>query len=266
MTSPILETRNLNFSYNSGVPILHDVNISITKGQNVGLVGESGSGKSTVLRLLLGIYRPTQGQILFAGEELALRNREQARRFRSQVQVVFQDPYSSLDPRQRVDQLIAEPLRSLGIAKDANVGGSRANIRDWMENEVVEALKSVGLPADSARRYPDEFSGGQRQRIAIARAIVCKPQVLLADEPVSALDVSTRVRVIELIAELGATKDLTIVMVSHDLAVVAALCKQSIVLEKGFVVEQGSTASVLGAPSHAYTQRLIESLPRLPVN
>ena len=266
MTSPILETRNLNFSYNSGVPILHDVNISITKGQNVGLVGESGSGKSTILRLLLGIYRPTQGQILFAGEELALRNKEQARRFRSQVQVVFQDPYSSLDPRQRVDQLIAEPLRSLGIARDANVGGSRAHIREWIENEVVEALKSVGLPADSARRYPDEFSGGQRQRIAIARAIVCKPQVLLADEPVSALDVSTRVRVIELIAELGATKNLTIVMVSHDLAVVAALCKQSIVLEKGFVVEQGSTASVLGAPSHAYTQRLIESLPRLPVN
>lgn len=121
MTSPILVTRNLNFSYNSGVPILHDVNISITKGQNVGLVGESGSGKSTVLRLLLGIYRPTQGQILFAGEELALRNREQARRFRSQVQVVFQDPYSSLDPRQRVDQLIAEPLRSLGIARGKSV-------------------------------------------------------------------------------------------------------------------------------------------------
>jgi ABC-type dipeptide/oligopeptide/nickel transport system ATPase subunit len=265
MTSPILETRNLNFSYNSGVPILHDINIAITKGQNVGLVGESGSGKSTLLRLLLGIHAPTQGQILFSGSELSLKNKEQARKFRSQVQVVFQDPYSSLDPRQRVDQLIAEPLRSLGLAKDANVGGSRANIREWIENEVVEALRAVDLPADSARRYPDEFSGGQRQRIAIARAIVCKPQVLLADEPVSALDVSTRVRVIELIAELGRTKGLTIVMVSHDLAVVAALCQQSIVLEKGVVVEQGTTASVLGAPSHAYTQRLIESLPRLPV-
>lgn len=265
MTSPILETRNLNFSYTSGIPILHDINIAITKGQNVGLVGESGSGKSTLLRLLLGIHTPTQGQILFSGSELSLKNKEQARKFRSQVQVVFQDPYSSLDPRQRVDQLIAEPLRSLGLAKDANVEGSRANIREWIENEVVEALRAVDLPADSARRYPDEFSGGQRQRIAIARAIVCKPQVLLADEPVSALDVSTRVRVIELIAELGRTKGLTIVMVSHDLAVVAALCQQSIVLEKGVVVEQGTTASVLGAPSHAYTQRLIESLPRLPV-
>lgn len=266
MTSPILEMRNLNFSYNSGTPILHDINISITKGQNVGLVGESGSGKSTLLRLLLGIHRPTEGHILFAQKELSLKNREQARKFRSQVQVVFQDPYSSLDPRQRIDKLIAEPLRSLGLAKDANPSGGRADIRDWIENEVVEALKSVGLPADCARRYPDEFSGGQRQRIAIARAIVCKPQVLLADEPVSALDVSTRVRVIELIAELGTTKDLTIVMVSHDLAVVSALCKKSIVLENGVIVEQGDTAAVLGAPSHRYTQRLIESLPRLPTN
>ena len=266
MISPILETRHLNFSYSSGVPILNDINISIMKGQNVGLVGESGSGKSTILRLLLGIHRPTQGQILFAGEELSLKNKEQARKFRSQVQVVFQDPYSSLDPRQRVDQLIAEPLRSLGIAKEANASSSRINTNKWIENEVAEALKSVGLPVDSAKRYPDEFSGGQRQRIAIARAIVCKPQVLLADEPVSALDVSTRVRVIDLIAELGATKGLTIVMVSHDLAVVAALCQKSIVLERGVIVEQGATASVLGAPKHEYTQRLIESLPRLPVS
>lgn len=265
MISTILEARNLNFSYHSGVPILNNINISIKQGQNVGLVGESGSGKSTILRLLLGIHRPTQGQILFAGEELTLSNKEQARKFRSHVQVVFQDPYSSLDPRQRVDQLIAEPLHSLGLAKDANIGGSRANIREWIDNQVVDALASVGLPADSARRYPDEFSGGQRQRIAIARAIVCKPQVLLADEPVSALDVSTRVRVIELLAELGQSRGLTIVMVSHDLTVVAALCQQSIVLEKGIVVEQGETAAVLGAPSHAYTRRLIESLPRLPV-
>lgn len=266
MDNSILQTRNLYFSYHSGAPILHDVNISIMKGQNVGLVGESGSGKSTILRLLLGIHRPTQGQILFAGEELSLKDKDQARRFRSQVQVVFQDPYSSLDPRQRVDQLISEPLRSLGIAKNANPGANRKVINEWIENEVIESLKSVGLPADSARRYPDEFSGGQRQRIAIARAIVCKPQVLLADEPVSALDVSTRVRVIDLIAELGETKGLTIVMVSHDLAVVAALCKKSIVLDHGIVVEQGETATVLGAPSHRYTRKLIDSLPRLPVS
>lgn len=266
MTLPILEARNLHFAYHYGVPILSNINISIIKGRNVGIVGESGSGKSTILRLLLGINRPSHGQILFSGEELSLKNKAQARRFRSEVQVVFQDPYSSLDPRQRIDHLIAEPLRSLGIARDANPGGTRTDIRDWIENEVIEALNSVGLPADFARRYPDEFSGGQRQRIAIARAIICKPQVLLADEPVSALDVSTRVRVIELLAELGQTLGLTIVMVSHDLAVVAALCPQSVVLEKGVIVEQGETSKVLGAPSHKYTQKLIKSLPRLPIN
>jgi ABC-type dipeptide/oligopeptide/nickel transport system ATPase subunit len=266
MESTTLETRNLNFSYHSGAPILNDINISIRKGQNVGLVGESGSGKSTLLRLLLGIHRPTAGHILFEGEELALGNKAQARKFRSKVQVVFQDPYSSLDPRQRVDQLIAEPLRSLGMAKEATSGQSRAALRGWIDNEVQEALRSVGLPANSARRYPDEFSGGQRQRIAIARAIVCKPEVLLADEPVSALDVSTRVHVIDLLAQLGQSRGLTIVMVSHDLAVVAALCQQTIVLEKGVVVEQGLTSDVLGAPSQTYTRKLIDSLPRLPVN
>lgn len=265
MTSTILEARNLDFAYHTTAPILKNINVTVTKGCNIGLVGESGSGKSTLLRLMLGILRPTQGQLLFSGKELALSDKEQARKFRSQIQVVFQDPYSSLDPRQRVDQLIAEPLRSLELAKEANVGESRAAVREWLDYQVVDALASVGLPADSARRYPDEFSGGQRQRIAIARAIVCKPQVLLADEPVSALDVSTRVRIIELLAELGQSRGLTIVMVSHDLAVVAALCKHTVVLENGIVVEQGETAAVLGAPSHPYTRKLIESLPRLPV-
>lgn len=266
MTSIILESRNVDFAYRTAVPILNNINVAVTRGRNIGLVGESGSGKSTLLRLMLGILRPTQGQILFSGKELALSDKEQARKFRSHVQVVFQDPYSSLDPRQRIDQLVAEPLRSLGLVKKANVGKNRAAVREWVDYQVVDALRSVGLPADSARRYPDEFSGGQRQRIAIARAIVCKPQVLLADEPVSALDVSTRVRVIELLAELGQTRGLTIVMVSHDLAVVAALCKQTVVLEKGTVVEQGETVAVLGAPSHPYTRKLIESLPRLPIN
>jgi len=265
MTSPILEMRDVNFSYCQGVPILNQVNISINRGENVGLVGESGSGKSTILRLLLGLHRPTEGEILYSGKELRLSDKEQARKFRSQVQVVFQDPYSSLDPRQRIDRLISEPLHSLGLTKEENVGSNRAAIRKWADQQVVDALISVGLPADSARKYPDEFSGGQRQRIAIARAIVCKPQVLLADEPVSALDVSTRVRVIELLSQLGQERGLTIVMVSHDLAVVAALCKKSVVLEKGIVVEQGDTSDVLGSPSHPYTQRLIESLPRLPI-
>jgi ABC-type dipeptide/oligopeptide/nickel transport system ATPase subunit len=266
MTRTVLETRAVDFAYRASVPVLSDINVKVTDGENIGIVGESGSGKSTLLRLMLGILRPTRGEVLFSGKELILSDKEQASTFRSQVQVVFQDPYSSLDPRQRIDRLIAEPLLSLGIANKANMGSNRATLRDWVENQVEDALSSVGLPLDTAFRYPDEFSGGQRQRIAIARAIVCKPRILLADEPVSALDVSTRQRVIELIAELGRTRGLTIVMVSHDLAVVAALCQQTVVLEKGVIVEQSDTAAVLGSPRHAYTQRLIESIPRLPVN
>lgn len=256
MSNRIIEARNLNFEYRRGAPVLKDIDVSVFEGENIGIVGESGSGKSTLLRLMLGIRRPTQGEMLFSGEALDLSNRDKAREFRKIVQVVFQDPYSSLDPRQRIDRLIAEPLHSLGLAKNKS--------KKWVEDQVFEAIRSVGLADESSRRYPNEFSGGQRQRIAIARAIVCNPKVLLADEPVSALDVSTRVHVIDLLAQLGKTRGLTIVMVSHDLAVVAALCKQTVVLENGVVVEQGNTAAVLGSPNQPYTQKLLESLPRLP--
>jgi peptide/nickel transport system ATP-binding protein len=175
------------------------------------------------------------------------------RGFRRSVQTVFQDPYSSLDPRQSVGRIIAEPMRSLRIARGADAAA-----------RVVEALESVGLPADAVRRYPHEFSGGQRQRIAIARAVVGHPRLLLADEPVSALDVTTRIQIIDLLAELGETRGLTVVMVSHDLSVVAALCRRTVVLRGGRVVEQGETADVLGSPREDYTRRLLESVPRLP--
>jgi ABC-type microcin C transport system duplicated ATPase subunit YejF len=259
----LLAAKDLNFSYRTSVPILKEINVHVSEGSNVGLVGESGSGKSTLLRLLLGILSPTAGEILFEGNKLELSDKVQARKFRSQVQVVFQDPYSSLDPRQRIDRLIAEPLISLGLSKQ--VSTEKRLQSAWVEEQVIGALESVGLSADLAKRYPDEFSGGQRQRIAIARAIVCKPRILLADEPVSALDVTTRVHIIELLRDLGERNNLTIVTVSHDLAVVASLCKETIVLEKGVVVEQGLTAQVLGEPSHPYTKKLIESLPRLKV-
>jgi peptide/nickel transport system ATP-binding protein len=175
------------------------------------------------------------------------------REFRRSVQTVFQDPYSSLNPRQSVGRIVGEPLASLKFA-------SGAEARD----RVAEALRAVALPAEAAQRYPHEFSGGQRQRIAIARAIVSRPRVLLADEPVSALDVTTRIQIIELLGELTERNGMTIVMVSHDLSVVAALCRQTIVLRGGRVVEQGSTRDVLGAPADPYTQRLIASVPRLP--
>lgn len=256
MTNNLVEARGVGFEYRKDVPALKNINVSLTAGENLGIVGESGSGKSTLLRLLLGIHQPTSGEIIFSGRNLDLSDRKQAREFRKKVQVVFQDPYSSLDPRQRIDRLIAEPIHSLGLAKGKS--------KQWVRRQVASVIDLVGLPGDSGRRYPSEFSGGQRQRIGIARAIVCNPEVLLADEPVSALDVSTRVHIVDLLAHLGESRGLTIVMVSHDLAVIAALCKQTVVLEKGVVVEQGSTASVLGSPRQPYTQTLIESLPRLP--
>jgi ABC-type glutathione transport system ATPase component len=246
--TPILEAREVSFAYRGSAPTLSDVSITVDQGRSVALVGESGAGKTTLLRLLLGLVKPTSGSVLFNGAHLAA-----TRAFRRQVQPVFQDPYSSLDPRQRVDRIIAEPLRSLAVAPRSDIA-----------RRVAAALDAVGLPEDAAQRYPHEFSGGQRQRIAIARAIVCEPRVLLADEPVSALDVSTRVRIVDLLADLRDSRGLTIVMVSHDLAVVASLCPYTAVLEAGRIVEQGSTADMLGSPRHPYTRRLIASVPRLP--
>ncbi|MFB7272529.1 ABC transporter ATP-binding protein [Streptomyces sp. NPDC056244] len=251
--APILSARDAGFAYRGSPPVLHGISLDITAGHSIGLVGESGAGKTTVLRLLLGLTRPTTGRILFDGSDLRLRDREQMRRFRRAVQSVFQDPYSSLDPRQRVGGIVSEPLRSLGLTR------SRQD-----DPRVAAALEAVGLPADAAARYPHEFSGGQRQRIAIARATVCEPRILLADEPVSALDVTTRVRIVDLLIELKETRGLTIAMVSHDLSVVAALCERTAVLERGRIVEQGDTPSVLGTPTHPYTRHLITSVPRLP--
>nr|WP_246318598.1 ABC transporter ATP-binding protein [Leifsonia psychrotolerans] len=245
--------RAASFAYRGGAQALDDVSFAVTEGRSVGLVGESGSGKTTLLRLLLGLASPTSGQILFGGEPLVPRNRAQMRRFRRSVQTVFQDPYSSLDPRQSVAQIIAEPLRSLGLATGADAAA-----------RVAAALESVGLSTDAATRYPHEFSGGQRQRIAIARAIAPGPKLVLADEPVSALDVTTRIQIMELLAELGAAQGLTVLMVSHDLSVVASLCAETVVLQNGRVVEQGATATVLGAPREDYTRRLIAAVPRLP--
>src|SRR5690606_3111137 len=210
-------------------------------GVNIGLVGESGSGKTTILRLLLGLERPDAGVIRFGGDVLHLRDKAFMRRYRRAVQAVFQDPYSSLDPRQKVQAIIAEPLRALKIPGDHRAA-------------IVQALADVGLPANAISRYPHEFSGGQRQRIALARAIVARPQLVLADEAVSALDLSTRIRIVELLKDLS--KAITILLVSHDLGVVASLCEEIIILEKGRIVEAGRTEDILAAPQHPYTRKL----------
>lgn len=248
----ILEVRDVTFSYGAQ-PVVDDVSFAVAPGEAVGLVGESGAGKTTIFSLLLGLTSPRTGTVHYDGQPLNRRDRGLMRRFRSDVQTVFQDPYSSLDPRQRVDRIVGEPLRSLAIATGATA-------RDL----VAEAIRSVGLPEDVLARYPHEFSGGQRQRIAIARAIVSRPRVLLADEPVSALDVTTRIQVIDLLKRLRAETGLALVMVSHDLSAVAALCERSVVLRHGRVVEQGATAQILASPSSAYAQSLLAAVPRLP--
>ena len=245
----LLNLRDVSFGYSAGKTILRGVDLAVEPGDSIGLVGESGSGKSTLLRLMLGLYRPSGGTIRFNGASLDPRNAAFMRKYRRQVQVVFQDPYSSLDPRQTVFSIVAEPLRSLRIPGDHR-------------KLVAEALASVGLDASTVSRYPHEFSGGQRQRIAIARAIVAGPRLLLADEAVSALDLSTRIRIVELFKQLSA--DMTLVFVSHDIGVVAALCSTIVILEQGRIVEAGPTASVLANPQHPYTQRLLRSVPRMP--
>jgi ABC-type microcin C transport system duplicated ATPase subunit YejF len=245
----VLELEHVSFGYARSRPVLEDVSLTVRRGASIGLVGESGSGKTTLLRLLLGLARPDTGQIRFDGAPLDAGSARFMRGYRRQVQAVFQDPYSSLDPRQTVFGIVAEPLRSLAIP-----GAHR--------EMVAAALVSVGLEPDILHRYPHEFSGGQRQRIAIARAIVAKPKLLLADEAVSALDLSTRVHIVELLRRLAA--DMTLVFVSHDLGVVASLCDEIVILEQGRIVESGPTRTILDTPQHAYTRTLLASVPRMP--
>jgi len=245
----LLTVDHVSYRYTRQRSVLEDVSLTLERGQSLGLVGESGSGKTTLLRLLLGLARPDSGTIRFDGTTLDTRNAGFMRGYRRQVQAVFQDPYSSLDPRQTVLSIVSEPLRALGIAGDR-------------QELVTAALQSVGLEPAILERYPHEFSGGQRQRIAIARAIVAKPALLLADEAVSALDLSTRIRIVELFRQLAA--QMTLVFVTHDIGVVAALCDQVVILQRGRIVEAGPTRSILSNPQHPYTISLLASVPRMP--
>lgn len=252
----LLELDAVDFRYRRGADrALTDVSLQVQPGRGLGIVGESGSGKSTILSLLLGLISPTAGAVRVGGVDLNRHDRQQIRALRRLVQPVFQDPYSSLDPRQRIDRIIAEPLRSLKIERSA----------DKLDDAVAAVLADVGLAPDVISRYPHEFSGGQRQRIAIARAIVSAPKVLLADEPVSALDVATRIDVIELLGSLAAQRDMTIVMVSHDFSAVAALCPELVVVRSGRIVESGRTLDVIANPAGDYTRQLVNAIPRVRI-
>jgi ABC-type glutathione transport system ATPase component len=230
---------------------LRGVDLRLAAGSGVGVVGESGSGKSTLVRLLLGLDRPDAGTVRYRGRSVTAGRPRELRWLRREVQVVLQDPISSLNPRMTVGASVAEPLECLGVE-----GDHRAR--------VDEVLVAVGLDPAARDRYPHEFSGGQRQRVAIARAIAPRPRVLVGDEPVSALDVSVRAQILDLLRELVTDYQLSLVLVSHDLGVVAQLCDQVIVMHDGAVVEQGDTRQVLSRPQHPYSRALLAAVPRLP--
>ncbi|MEP7331926.1 MAG: ATP-binding cassette domain-containing protein [Terracoccus sp.] len=231
------------------VRALRGVSFEVAQGERFGIVGESGCGKSTLLRIISGLDHATSGTVQVEGTDLTGRSDRRLRFLRARLQLVFQDPMSSLDPRMRVRDIIAEPLVAQGL------GPSR--------ERVGELLEAVGLRPDAADRYPHQFSGGQRQRISIARALAPRPQILVADEPVSALDVSVRAQVLNLIADLVDELDLTLVFVSHDLSVVRHVCDRVAVMHEGEIVEMGPVADVYDHPQHPYTRQLIAAIPTL---
>jgi ABC-type oligopeptide transport system ATPase subunit len=225
------------------------VSLDIAEGETLGLVGESGSGKSTLGRLVLRLIEPTSGSIRFNGRDLLSASRSEMRRLRRDMQIIFQDPFGSLDPRMRVENVIAEPLVIHG--------------EDGSRSRVIELLRAVGLDESALRRFPHEFSGGQRQRIGIARALALKPKFIVADEPVSALDVSVGAQIVNLLAQLQREFGLTYLFISHSMPVVRYLATRIAVMYHGKIVEVGSTDQITSNPKDAYTRSLLEATPEI---
>jgi peptide/nickel transport system ATP-binding protein len=252
---PALEVRDLVVRYGSGrkarsaPPAIDRVSFDIAPGETLGLVGESGSGKSTIGKAVLGLQPPTAGTVRLHGRDITTTSLKERRSLAADLRVVFQDPYSSLNPARTIGQTLVEPLRLLGVGQAEAVRRSR------------ESLISVGLPPDAMDRYPSQFSGGQRQRIAIARALVCDPKVVVLDEPVSALDLSTQATVLNLLADLRDQRDLAFLFIAHDLGVVRFLAQRVVVLYRGQVMEEGPVESVTGQPRHPYTVALTAAAP-----
>jgi len=256
LTKTYTRGRTSLFSPPQKVEALRGLDFEIRAGDRFGIVGESGSGKSTLLRILSGLDTPTSGALEVVGRDLTTHRRADLAELRSSLQIVFQDPMASLDPRMKVGDIVAEPLLNAANTGAAVSASERAD-------RVAEVIRSVGLPADSVSRYPHQFSGGQRQRISIARALVCRPRILVADEPVSALDVSVRAQVLNLLADLVEEYRLTLIFVSHDLGVVRYLCDRVAVMRSGRIVEQGPTRALYENPVDDYTRALIAATPSI---
>ena len=234
------------------VQALQGVSLQVTAGRSMGIVGESGSGKSTMARLAMALERPSSGQVLFEGRDLHALPPDELRHARRDFQLVFQDPYGSLVPRRPVWRTVAEPAAALE-------GARRAQQRE----RAAAMLTAVGLRTDALDKYPHEFSGGQRQRIAIARALMTRPKLIVADEAVSALDVSVQAQVLNLMADLRDAHGVTFLFISHDLAVVSHLCQDVAVMQGGRIIEHGPVRQVLSAPSHPYTRTLLAAVPEM---
>jgi oligopeptide/dipeptide ABC transporter ATP-binding protein len=253
---PLLEARGVRRQFSVRDGLFHSrqlhavdgVDLEISEGETLGVVGESGCGKSTLARLLLGLLRPSAGEVRFMGAALS----KQGAAVRRDLQVIFQDPYSSLNPRMTAGELVERPLIVHKLGNQAE-----------RQRRVSELFSWVGLPAESASRYPHEFSGGQRQRIAVARAIASRPRVVVADEPTSALDVSVQAKVLNLLKELQSALGLTYVFISHDMRVVRHMCDRLAVMYLGRIVEYGPTEDVFANPRHPYTRALLGAVPRM---
>jgi ABC-type glutathione transport system ATPase component len=274
---PLLEIQNLTKVFphgetpfggkaRGGVRAVDDVSLDINAGETLGLVGESGSGKSTLGRLILRLIEPTSGSIRLEGRDLLQASTGEMRSLRRDLQIIFQDPFASLDPRYRVEDIIAEPLiiHRYGSAEDS---GSKlpAGGESSIQQRVAELLRAVGLDESARTRYPHEFSGGQRQRIGIARALALRPKFIVCDEPVSALDVSVGAQIVNLLAQLQRDFGLTYLFISHSMPVVRYLSTRIAVMYRGKIVEVGDSEQIAERPAHAYTRSLLETTPKLMV-
>jgi len=265
---PLLEVRNLTKIFDLAespfggrrageVRAIDDVSLDIQEGETLGLVGESGSGKSTLGRLILRLLEPTSGAIVFDAVDLLRANGSELRRLRRDMQIIFQDPFASLDPRYRVEDVIAEPLILHRKIMRESLG------RDARRQRVRELLRAVGMDESAVARYPHEFSGGQRQRIGIARALALSPKFIVADEPVSALDVSVGAQIVNLLQQLQRDFGLTYLFISHSMPVVRYLSTRIAVMYRGKIVEIGSTEQITAQPQHAYTRKLLAATPEM---
>ncbi len=255
-TGVLVEARSVEKTFKRGgdlVRAVSGVSLTIASGETVGLIGESGSGKTTLGRVVLGLLAPDEGEIVFEGQSLSSRSGEELRVMRAKMQVVFQEPYASLNPRLRIRSIIAEPLIVQGVAKT-----------EW-ESRVAEALDQVGLPQAFASRFPGELSGGQQQRVGIARAVVGRPKFVVLDEPTASLDRTIRRQITDLLMQLQRDLNLAYLLITHDIASVRRMAVRSLVLFRGHLVEAGPTAAVLSAPGHPYTRGLVSAeLPPRP--